>query len=48
MQEAVPAGSGAMAALIGLELQQVKEICEAVSIDGQLAVPANLNAPDKS
>ena len=45
MQEAVPAGSGAMAALIGLELQQVKEICEAVSIDGQLAVPANLNAP---
>jgi [acyl-carrier-protein] S-malonyltransferase len=45
MQEAVPAGTGAMAALIGLELQQVKEICEEVSVDGQLAVPANLNAP---
>lgn len=45
MQDAVPAGTGAMAALIGLELQQVKEICDEVSADGQLAVPANLNAP---
>src|ERR1700676_433376 len=45
MQEAVPAGQGAMAALIGLELQQVREICEEVTRDGQLAVPANLNAP---
>jgi [acyl-carrier-protein] S-malonyltransferase len=45
MQEAVPPGQGAMAALIGLELQQVREICEEVSADGQLAVPANLNAP---
>src|SRR6266481_9326426 len=45
MQAAVPAGSGAMAALIGLELAQVQEICAEVSGDGQLAVPANLNAP---
>jgi len=45
MQDAVPAGTGAMAALIGLEFQQVKTICEEVSVDGQLAVPANLNAP---
>ena len=45
MQNAVPAGEGAMAALIGLEYQQVKEICEEVSSNGQLAVPANLNAP---
>src|SRR5579862_37305 len=45
MQEAVPPGQGAMAALIGLELQQVREICEEVTKDGQLAVPANLNAP---
>jgi [acyl-carrier-protein] S-malonyltransferase len=45
MQDAVPAGTGAMAALIGLEYQQVKEICDEVSVDGQLAVPANLNAP---
>jgi [acyl-carrier-protein] S-malonyltransferase len=45
MQNAVPAGQGAMAALIGLELQQVREICEEVSHDGMIAVPANLNAP---
>ena len=45
MQAAVPAGTGAMAALIGLELAQVEEICKEVSRDGQLAVPANLNAP---
>ncbi len=45
MQNAVPAGTGAMAALIGLEYQQVKEICEEVSVNGQFAVPANLNAP---
>jgi [acyl-carrier-protein] S-malonyltransferase len=45
MQAAVPAGTGAMAALIGLELVQVEEICNEVSRDGQIAVPANLNAP---
>jgi [acyl-carrier-protein] S-malonyltransferase len=45
MQQAVPMGQGAMAALIGLELQQVHEICEEVTRDSKLAVPANLNAP---
>jgi [acyl-carrier-protein] S-malonyltransferase len=45
MQEAVPPGQGAMAALIGLELAQVQEICAEVSDDGKIAVPANLNAP---
>jgi [acyl-carrier-protein] S-malonyltransferase len=45
MQAVVPAGSGAMAALIGLELQQVKQICDEVAADGKIAVPANLNAP---
>jgi len=45
MQQAVPMGQGAMAALIGLELQQVHEICEEVTRDAKLAVPANLNAP---
>jgi len=45
MQAAVPAGTGAMAALIGLEISQVEEICNEVSRDGQLAVPANLNGP---
>lgn len=45
MQEACPPGQGAMAALIGLEFTQVKEICEEVTKDGKIAVPANLNAP---
>ena len=45
MQAAVPAGNGAMAALIGLENQQVQNICDEVSVGGKIAVPANLNAP---
>ena len=45
MQEAVPSGQGAMAALIGLELDAVNEVCAMVSEGGQIAVPANLNAP---
>lgn len=45
MQEACPAGEGSMAALIGLDLAAVREVCEQVSHGGQLAVPANLNAP---
>ena len=45
MQEACPAGQGSMAALIGLDLAAVREVCAEVSRDGELAVPANLNAP---
>jgi [acyl-carrier-protein] S-malonyltransferase len=45
MQEACPAGQGSMAALIGLDLAAVREVCAEVSHDGQIAVPANLNAP---
>lgn len=45
MQEACPAGQGSMAALIGLDLAAVREVCAQVSHDGQIAVPANLNAP---
>ncbi|HXW83391.1 MAG TPA: ACP S-malonyltransferase [Candidatus Binataceae bacterium] len=45
MQEACPAGQGAMAALIGLELDAVNEICAQVSAGGEIAVPSNLNAP---
>ena len=45
MQEACPQGQGAMAALIGLELPVVRDICAEVSSAGQIAVPANLNAP---
>lgn len=45
MQEASPPGQGAMAALIGLEIAAVRSICDEVSAGGEIAVPANLNAP---
>jgi [acyl-carrier-protein] S-malonyltransferase len=45
MQAACAPGQGAMAALIGLELTAVEALCAEVSGDGDLAVPANLNAP---
>ncbi|MGH7915079.1 MAG: ACP S-malonyltransferase [Candidatus Binataceae bacterium] len=45
MQQACPPGQGSMAALIGLDLAAVREVCEQVSQDGEVAVPANLNAP---
>ncbi|MEM7008181.1 MAG: ACP S-malonyltransferase [Thermodesulfobacteriota bacterium] len=45
MQEAVPVGMGAMAAVLGLEKEQVENICDQVSKNGMIASPANLNAP---
>lgn len=45
MQEACPPGQGAMAALIGLEMDVVSEVCAAACGDGGMVVPANLNAP---
>ena len=45
MQEAVPVGLGAMAAVLGLEKEKVEEICSQVSQNGMIASPANLNAP---
>ncbi len=44
MQEAVPAGEGAMAALIGLDVETVKAVCEEASELGVCA-PANINSP---
>ena len=44
MQEAVPAGQGAMAALLGLPLPAVQQVCERAA-QGQVVVPANLNSP---
>jgi [acyl-carrier-protein] S-malonyltransferase len=47
MQEAVPVGEGAMAAILGLDAGAVAEACvEAVSeLAGRVVTPANLNAP---
>jgi [acyl-carrier-protein] S-malonyltransferase len=44
MQDAAPAGSGAMAAVLGAEDALVHEVCEAVSGRG-IVVPANYNSP---
>jgi [acyl-carrier-protein] S-malonyltransferase len=48
MQEAVPVGVGAMAAVLGLEKEKVEEICNQVSQNGLIASPANLNAPGQT
>ena len=46
MQQAVPAGSGAMAALVGLTDEQVAEACRAAEVQGdELVAPVNFNAP---
>lgn len=44
MQQAVPAGEGAMAAIIGLDDATIADCCAAV--DG-VATPANYNSPDQ-
>jgi [acyl-carrier-protein] S-malonyltransferase len=43
MQEAVPVGEGAMAALMGLELPATRAVCEGASRPGEPVEPANLN-----
>ena len=45
MQEAAPAGTGAMAAVIGAEDALVDEICRDASVDDSVVVPANFNSP---
>jgi [acyl-carrier-protein] S-malonyltransferase len=42
MQEAVPEGEGTMAAILGMELKELEELCDEV---GGQVVPANLNCP---
>ena len=44
MQAAVPAGAGAMAAVIGLDLEQVRKVLDGQDGEGA-CVPANDNAP---
>ena len=44
MQEAVPLGEGAMAALLGLDLEKAQSVAEAAA-DGEVCQPANDNAP---
>src|SRR5437762_1781239 len=44
MQEAVPVGVGAMAALLGMDLPAVQSLCEKAA-EGQVLSPANMNSP---
>lgn len=44
MQEAVPAGAGAMQAIIGLDDASVQEAC-AIAAQGQVVSPVNFNSP---
>ena len=47
MQEAVPVGTGAMAAVIGGELGEIQRICEEASED-QICSVANFNSPNQA
>ena len=47
MQEAVPPGEGAMAALIGIDVESVGAICAEASSRGVCA-PANINSPNQT
>jgi len=44
MQEAVPVGEGSMAAILGLDVEVIREVCARVA-DQQVVEPANINAP---
>jgi len=44
MQEAVPEGEGAMAAILGLDPEAVSEVCEKAAPSGECQ-PANFNSP---
>ena len=46
MQEAVPVGVGAMAAILGMELGKIVAICDEAAQD-EVCEPANINSPDQ-
>jgi [acyl-carrier-protein] S-malonyltransferase len=47
MQEAVPAGVGAMAAVLGLPADQVGQVCARLA-QGRVLSPANYNSPEQT
>ena len=46
MQEAVPVGTGAMAAVMGADLETVEQACEEAR-QGEVCSPANINSPNQ-
>jgi [acyl-carrier-protein] S-malonyltransferase len=45
MQEAVPVGAGAMAAVLGADLETVEAACAEAARGGEICSPANINSP---
>ncbi len=46
MQEAVPVGVGAMAAILGMDLEKVTAVCRDAA-QGEVCQPANINSPEQ-
>jgi [acyl-carrier-protein] S-malonyltransferase len=46
MQEAVPVGIGAMAAILGMDAAKVTDVCKDAA-QGEVCEPANLNSPEQ-
>jgi [acyl-carrier-protein] S-malonyltransferase len=46
MQEAVPVGVGAMAAILGMALDTLAAVCQEAT-QGEVVAPANINSPDQ-
>lgn len=47
MQEAVPVGVGAMAAILAMPVEKITEICNEAA-QGEVCQPANMNSPDQT
>src|SRR5215207_3005189 len=45
MQEAVPVGAGAMAAVLGGDFEMVEAACKEAALEGEICGPANINSP---
>ena len=48
MQEAVPAGQGGMAAILGLEADAVREVCARIAAGGEVVEAVNFNDPKQT
>jgi len=46
MQETVPAGQGAMAAVLGMPIDALQQVCNEAA-QGEVVSPANINSPDQ-
>src|SRR5690242_4825330 len=46
MQEAVPVGVGAMAAVLGMDYEKVADVCQDAA-QGEVCSPANINSPEQ-